>query len=232
MVLIDKLPINNIGKILQEAILQFNRKNTDSSRNLFFKVLEKDSANPEANDYLGLMYSKENNWQKAVVHLKSVVDMGLNFLYTQQCRMILGFIYFKNKEYKRAEYEFLKVLKSKINIVQTYAALAAIKYYLNESEEAIGFAEKACDIDPFNLNAKNTYGFLLSDYEMDIPKGIEMLREIIRIKPNNPAYLDSLGWAYYKKGDKKASIASLKKAIEISNNNSEIKEHLNIVNNS
>ncbi|MCK4796175.1 MAG: tetratricopeptide repeat protein [Spirochaetes bacterium] len=228
--MIDKLTINNIDKVLQEAILQFNRKNVESSQNLFFIVLKKDPINPEANYYLGLMYARKNNYSKAVIHLKTVVDMGANFLYTQQCRMILGFIYFKNQEYKRAEYEFLEVLKSKVNIVQVYAALAAIEYYLGEKKEALKYAKKACDIDALNLNVKNTYGFFLCDYEIDVPKGIEMLREVIRVKPNNPSYLDSLGWAYYKKGDKKAAIASLKKALEISDNNPEIKIHFDIVN--
>ena len=227
--MIDKIDVKNINKILQKAILQFNRKKTKSSKELFYKVLEKDPTNPEANYYLGLAYSKEQNWQKAVVHLKAVVDMSVNFLYTQQCRMVLGYIYFNNKEYKRAEREFLEVLKSKVNIVQVYAALAAIKYYLDEKEEAIKYAERACDVDSYNLNAKNTYGYFLCDFEIDIPKGLEMIREVVRIKPNNPAYLDSLGWAYYKKGDIKAAFTSLKKAIEISKNNPEITQHFEMI---
>ncbi len=227
--MIDKVDAENINKILQKAILQFNRKNIDSSKDLFFKVLEKDPSNPEANYYLGLAYSKELNWKKAVVHLKAVVDMSVNFLYTQQCRMVLGYIYFNNKEYKRAEIEFLEVLKSKVNIVQVYAALAAVKYYLGEKKEAIKYAEKACDVDSFNLNAKNTFGYFLCDFEVDIPRGLEMIREVVRIKPNNPAYLDSLGWAYYKKGDFKAAITSLKKAMEFSENNPEITEHYKFI---
>jgi tetratricopeptide (TPR) repeat protein len=227
--LVKKVTIRNINKVLEEAVLQFNRKNTDESRELFISVLEKDPVNPEANYYLGLIYSKEENYKKAVLHLKSVVDMGSNFLYTQQCRMILGIIYFKNKEYIRAEHEFLEVSKSNINIVQVYSALAAIEYYLGDKEKALMFAEKACDIDSFNLNAKNTYGFILCDFEIDVPRGIDMLREVVRVKPNNSAYLDSLGWAYFKKGDKKAAIASLKTALNLSKKNPEIKSHLEAV---
>lgn len=114
-------------------------------------------------------------------------------------------------------------------MVQVYAALAAIKYCLDEKEEALKYAEKACDIDSYNLNAKNTYGFFLCDYDVDIPKGIEMLREVVRIKPNNPAYLDSLGWAYFKKGDKRAALASLKKALELSNDDPDIISHIELI---
>ena len=79
------------------------------------------------------------------------------------------------------------------------------------------------------MNAKNTYAFLLCEYNIDVEKGLEMIREVIRIKPNNPAYLDTLGWAYYKKGDKKAAIASLKKALEDVNDYPEIEDHLKII---
>ena len=221
--------IERLTKNLDEGIVQFNRKDAKKAKELFYKVLDDDPTNPEANYYLGLMYSKDQDWKKAVLHLKAVVDLGVNFLYTQQCRMILGYIYSKNKEFARAEYEFLEVLKAKFNIVQVYAALAAIKHYLGEKDEAIKYAEKACDVDSFNLNAKNTYGFFLCDYGIDVPKGLEMLREVVRVKPNNPAYLDSLGWAYHKKGDKKAAMASLSKAIELSKDNVEIKAHLDEV---
>lgn len=224
--LIDKELTDRINELIRKAVLHFNRKNIKESKKMFQDVLEKDPSNPEANYYLGLIYSKEDKWTKAVVHFKSVVDLGANFLYTQQCRMLLGLIYFNNKEYKRAEIEYLEVLKANVNIVQVYAALAAIKYYLDEEDEALKYARKAMDVDQFNLNAKNTYAFLLCDYEINIEKGLEMLREVIRIKPNNPAYLDSLGWAYYKNGDKRAAIASLKKACELSNNHPEIYAHL------
>jgi tetratricopeptide (TPR) repeat protein len=207
--------MKDINKLLKEAIFQFSRKNLNDSRKMFNKVLDHDAANPEANYYLGLIYSKEENFQKAVLHLKAVVDLGANFLFTQQCRMILGYIYFKNKEFERAEYEFLEVLNSKINLIQVYAALAAVYYYLPNPDKSMQFAEKAYNMDQFNLNAKNTYGYILCDYGIDITKGLEMLREVIRIKPDNPAYLDSLGWAYYKKGDLKAAIRSLRKAIDL-----------------
>lgn len=227
--LIDKELTDEINALIKKAVFQFNRRNLDEAREMFFKVLEKDPSNPEANYYIGLILSKEDKWERAVVHFKSVVDLGSNFLYTQQCRMLLGLIYFKNNEFKRAEYEFKEVLKSNVNIVQVYAALSAIKYYLNEDEEAVRYAEKAYEIDPFNLNAKNTYAYLLCEYEIDIEKGLEMLREVVRVKSNNPAYLDSLAWAYYKKGDIKAALASLRQALDISENNPEIKEHFDIV---
>ena len=54
----------------------------------------------------------------------------------------------------------------------------------------------------------------MCDLGKDPKKGVEILREVVRLKPDNPAYLDSLGWAYYKNGDVKAGIASLRMALD------------------
>lgn len=223
------MTLKEADKILKEAIIQFNRKNFDEAKAALSQVLDVDPTNPEANYYLGLIYAKNDNHKKAVIYLKSIVDMDVNFLFTQQCRMILGYIYYKNMEFKRAEREFLEVMKSNLNILQVNAALSAIYYKLGDKDKAIQFAEKAFEYDPYNLNAKNSYGYLLCEYDIDVPKGLEILREVVRVNPTNAAYIDSLGWAYYKKGDVKAAIASLKRAISMSNGNEEIKEHYDIV---
>jgi len=215
--------------MLKDAIFSYNRKNFDEAKVLFSEVIDKDPTNPEANYYLGLMYAKDENHKKAVLHLKNVVDLGTNFLFTTQCRMILGYIYFKNRDFDRAEYEFKSVIDSKLNVVQVYAALAAVYYQNDDKKKALEYAEKAYQMDQFNLNAKNTYAFFLSDFEINVSKSLDIIREVVRVKPNNPAYLDSLGWAYYKKGDIKASLASLKKALEIDRNYQDVVDHYDIV---
>lgn len=220
--------MNEIQERLREGIYQFNRKAFDESKMFLNDVLDHDPTNPEANYYLGLIYAKENNDTKAVLYLKAIVDMSVNFIFTYQCRMLLGFIYYKTGEYERAEVEFQKVLKGNFETVKAHAALAAVYYKLEKYDRSLEEANKAYSMDPFNLNAKNTYGFLLCDLEIDPAKGVEVLRDVVRLKPDNPAYLDSLGWGYYKKGDIKASIASLKMALELSENE-EIKEHYNVV---
>lgn len=217
-----------INGLLKEAINQYNRKHVDESRANFHKVLDYDATNPEAHYYLGLTYSREKNYQKAVLHLKNIADMKTSFLFTQQCRMILGYIYYINQEFKRAEYEYLQVLKSNPNIIQVYSALASIYYKLEDFTRAMDFAEKAYSKDNFNVNAKNTYGFFLCDLDIDSERGLTLLKEVARKNPDNPAYLDSLGWAYYKNGDIKSSISFLRRARETSDN-LEIENHLNIV---
>ena len=218
-----------INEFLKDGILLFNRHNVADSLEKFGKVLDLDPVNPEANYYLGLAYTRRGDFKRAVVHLKSIVDMNINFLFTQQCRMLLGYIYFTTGEYKRAENEFLKVKEKNLNIIQVYAALSSIYYHLDDRDQALEYAQRAYDEDPYNLNAKNTYAFLLCDYGIDVKRGLEMIKEVVRIKPGNAAYLDTLGWAYYKKGDIRSSVDCIRQALDLSDNNEEVKAHYNAV---
>lgn len=220
--------MTEIQKKITEGIHHFHRKSYDESKTCFNNVLDIDASNPEASYYLGLMYTKESNYIKAVLYLKSIVDTSINYIFTPQCRMLLGFIYYKNSEYDRAENEFLEALKVNYEPIKAHAALASVYYKQERFEAALTEANKAHSLDSFNLNAKNTYGFLLCDLDIDAEKGVELLRDVVRLKPDNPAYIDSLGWGYYKKGDLKSSIDTLKTALSISSND-EIKEHYNIV---
>jgi len=46
----------------------------------------------------------------------------------------------------------------------------------------------------------NYYGYLLIDHDIDIPKGIALVQEALKIEPNSPYYLDSLAWGLFKQG--------------------------------
>lgn len=53
----------------------------------------------------------------------------------------------------------------------------------------------------------NYYGYLLIDYDLDVKKGVELVKLALKKDPNNLYYLDSLAWGYYKLGDcKQASV--------------------------
>lgn len=223
------MKLKDIHRVKDEAILCFNRKKIDDARDKFNDILDIDPTNPEANYYLGLIYTAEKNFQKAVVHLKSIVDKGVNFLFTQQCRMILGYIYYVNYEYDRAEFEYLKVLDSPIDIPQAYTALASIYYKLENKEKALSYAEKGFDLDPYSVNAKNTYAYLLVEYDENLDYAVELIKDALRKSPDYPPYLDSLGWAYFKQGNTKEAKEIIKKALDLSNNNPEIKEHYKAV---
>jgi len=56
-------------------------------------------------------------------------------------------------------------------------------------------------IEPNSLGIfLNYYGYLLIDYDLDVPKGIALVELALSQEPNNLYYIDSLAWGFYKQG--------------------------------
>ena len=60
--------------------------------------------------------------------------MSVNFIFTHQCRMLLGVIYYRTEEWERAKSEFLKLLKVNFEPAKVHAALASVYYKLEDYE--------------------------------------------------------------------------------------------------
>jgi tetratricopeptide (TPR) repeat protein len=61
----------------------------------------------------------------------------------------------------------------------------------------------------------NYYGYTLIDKEMDIEKGIQLVKEALLTDDNNTYYLDSLAWGYYKQNRCEKAKIAMKKVVDI-----------------
>ena len=59
-----------------------------------------------------------------------------------------------------------------------------------------------------------------------LPEALKIIRRAVELEPQNPAYLDSLGWVYFKTGQYTLAAESLRKAIERTSNDPAILDHL------
>ena len=82
-------------------------------------------------------------------------------------------------------------------------------------EQAARLLKKSISLDPENAaEALNYIGFMWVDRSMNLEEAGNYIRKALGLRPNHPAYLDSLGWWYYRKGDLPAAVRELKKALE------------------
>ena len=80
--------------------------------------------------------------------------------------------------------------------------------------------------DPLYLNY---YGYLLIDHDMDVKKGLSLVKRALKQDPSSPYYLDSLAWGYYKLGlCKKAKTIMLK--VSKMSKDAEVKKHMRAIN--
>lgn len=84
---------------------------------------------------------------------------------------------------------------------------------------------KVIDAEPDNAHALNALGYTLVDQTDRVREGKSFIEKAYRIRPEEPAILDSMGWAHYRTGDTEAALEYLEKAHERSEE-PEIAAHL------
>jgi tetratricopeptide (TPR) repeat protein len=96
--------------------------------------------------------------------------------------------------------------------------LANIYYEMNNHKDVVVELERVLEINPDNHQANNFLGYFLIEQGDQLDKAIYLIRKALSVNPENAAYLDSLGWAYYKlaKEDDGKMALALQKLIEAS----------------
>ena len=221
----------SIGK-MQEGIRLFRMKRWELALKEFQQVKtenfdSKDSA--ELAYYLGLCYTKLSRYEDALLYLEQVVTVEEDIMRIYQCRMTLAYIYVMTKRSKMAEFELKRLQISGFESAMLYNTLAYAAWIQKRYKNSVEFYEKALDIDENNTTAMNGLGYVLADTDIDVIRGLKLCRKAVDKKPQNAAYLDSLGWAYFKSGELLEARTWLRRALDILPQEKEIRDHLHIV---
>jgi len=79
-----------------------------------------------------------------------------------------------------------------------------------------------------NASYQNYYGYLLIDFNIDVKKGINLIKSALKTAPKNVAYLDSLAWGYYKIQECEKATKIMKEVVAVTGlKDKEIKLHWN-----
>ncbi|MDR0400404.1 MAG: tetratricopeptide repeat protein [Treponema sp.] len=185
--------------------------------------------NAELSYYLGLCHTKLAHYEDALLYLDQVISTGQNVLRSYQCRMMLAYIYMVTRKTKMAEFELTRLQKSGFESVQLYTTLAYASWAQQNVKAAVAYYERALDMDGNNTTALNGLGYILVETNSDLIRGLRLCRRAVDKKPQNAAYLDSLGWAYFKTGEVLAARTWLRRAIDLAPREKEIRDHWRIM---
>lgn len=81
------------------------------------------------------------------------------------------------------------------------------------------------DNDPDNADALNALGYTLTDRTDRHEEALELIERALAIKPNEAAFIDSLGWVHYRLENFELAIKHLRRALELFQND-EVAAHL------
>jgi tetratricopeptide (TPR) repeat protein len=208
------------AKLWEQALCEFLLINTDNLNN---------EERPELAYYLGLCCAKLEKYEDAVPYLEQYAAAGGDSLRVYQCRMTVAYIYIKTGRLKMAEFELKRLQNGGFESAMVCNTLGYTSYAQKRYMGAIDFYEKALEIDPNNATAMNCLGYILADKGIDTEKALHLCRRAAETQPQNPAYLDSLGWAHYKCREISEAKNCLRKALDLAPQVKEIREHFRIV---
>lgn len=107
-----------------------------------------------------------------------------------------------------------------------YSTLGDVRANLDKQEASDEAYELALRYDADNHNAMNNYAYNLSVRGENLERAKELALKAIEIAPENAAYLDTVGWVYFKLGDYDRSRRFIKASIDTGEASAEVLEHL------
>lgn len=85
---------------------------------------------------------------------------------------------------------------------------------------------KALAVNPNNASVLNYYGYMLADRGVRLDEATAMIQRAVTQEPNNGAYLDSLGWAFYKQSKYAEAEENLRRAASRTSHDPTVLGHL------
>lgn len=111
-------------------------------------------------------------------------------------------------------------LRSQIN-----SALGLLHARLQQFSKSDAAYARALDADPENADAANNYAFSLADRDVHLDRALSLATRAVRIDSTNAAYLDTLGWIHFKRGNLSEAESTLKRALDTGEASAAAYEH-------
>ena len=164
----------------------------------------------------------------AIARVKGLLK-GNNSSDDQRVYVALAQMYSRVKDWNNAEESIDKAIEvSSKPEDKTYALFVAGSIYERQKkyDKAEELFHKVLVDDPKNAMALNYLGYMLADRGTRLEEALGYIRRAVALDPQNGAYLDSLGWVYFKMGNLELAEENLRRASERMNDDPTIHEHL------
>jgi tetratricopeptide (TPR) repeat protein len=93
--------------------------------------------------------------------------------------------------------------------------IALIQEKAGLSAESVRTFEKLLKDRPQDASLLNALGYSLADRNQKLPRAEQLIRKALLASPDNPAFLDSLGWVLFRRGNVNEALPYLERAYRI-----------------
>ena len=104
--------------------------------------------------------------------------------------------------------------------------LAAAYERAGDHAEGIARMREVLAINPDNASALNFIGYTLTEQNLDLDEAERLLHRALELRPETGAFLDSLGWLFFRRHDFGRAVSTLEHAAALDPDEPVIAEHL------
>jgi tetratricopeptide (TPR) repeat protein len=119
------------------------------------------------------------------------------------------------ERYEEAKEFFEKAVANQPNDATLLIQLGITCDHLDDLECAERVSRQAIQIDPTYAEAYNFLGYYYAERGIKLDEAVELIQKAMELQPNDPNITDSLGWAYFKKGDYSKAVEILQTAVSL-----------------
>jgi len=92
-------------------------------------------------------------------------------------------------------------------------------------EAAEKWLRKTIEAQPKHHPAMNYLSYTWADRGVNLKEALEMIEKALELEPDNTAYMDTLGWTYFRMGRYNEALAEIDRALKTDPNEPEILQH-------
>ena len=217
---------NNTRLIHYLAEVCYRMSELEESAHWLTRYLSFQPREPEAYLQLGTLRMDQGRWEEAVHLFRFALGLDSAEEPPLEIWLSLGTAYQMGGAVAQAEEAFQRAV-SLGGPEQTRAHLALGMLYqrLLRFEESEKVYRQAYRINPDDPELLNGLGYLYAEWGVHLEEAVALIQRALAQEPQNGAYLDSLGWAYFRLGRLEQAVETLKEA-SLQTPDPEVLDHL------
>jgi len=171
------------------------------------------------------LLADEGKTEPAIDELKKLLD-GKN---DREVYLAMADVYQKGREFDQMGNvldqadKLSQTKEDKTNVLFLRGAMYEREKKYDEAEKTF---RQVLEADPANASAMNYLGYMFADQNVHLQEAQELITKAVSLEPNNYAFLDSLGWVYYRQDRLDDAEQQLRHSVQLMSKDPTIHDHL------
>ena len=200
-----------------------NLKEYDRAIDIINTIVKNDPNKEDAWQLLSFIYDEKGDSEKSDQVIKHLIETHPNsaeyYLFKAE----------RLQQRKKYEESITALKEAALKFPQNdqiYFLFGSAFERLKRYQPAEEHFRKAISLNPRNANALNYLGYMLIDRGEQLEEAVGYVKKALEIDGNNGAYLDSLGWGYFKLDNLDLAEDNLRMALERMRDNAVVHDHM------